>query len=371
LQHVGEQARVLVGRCVSYGEGATFLPIAEIIRQAAREPSLAGIAALLEGDDDAEHVARRVAEVTGLGDGPAAPAAEVFWAIRRFVEAAARDRPLVLVLDDIHWAEPTLLDLVEYLGEWTAAPVLVLCASRRELLETRPAWGSPTSTGFLVELAPLRPEEVAALMLGFSEQPVDPEVERRVIEQAGGNPLFAEQLVALAREAPAAVAATTPPTLEALIASRLDRLDPRQLSLLRRAAVVGRRFSRAELADLMPRAQAAQSERQLAELAERALIHPREHVFAFHHVLVRDVAYRGVPKAERVHTFVGTPLGDRYFAPMRAFAYFREGGFATRADRALVRRASRVRTLVRINDALTYPVLIGVVVLIVAEWLGA
>ncbi len=298
LLSLREEARVLVGRCVSYGEGATYLPIAEIVRQAAREASLEGIAALLAGEDDADQVARRVAELTGLTEGPAAPG-EAFWAVRRFVEAIARERPVVLVLDDIHWAEPTLLDLLEYLGEWAAGPALVLCAARRELLETRPAWGGPTSTGFVVELAPLAPEEVAKLVLGLAERPVDPDVERRIVEQAGGNPLFAEQLLALAIEAPDLPLGKAPPTVEALLASRLDRLDPRELAVLRRAAVVGRRFTREELDDLTPREEAGRAEHHLADLAERALVHPREGVFAFHHVLVRDVAYRGIPKAGR------------------------------------------------------------------------
>jgi DNA-binding SARP family transcriptional activator len=293
-----DEARILVGRCASYGEGATYLPIAEMVRQVVRETSVGGIAALLEGEEDADQVARRVAELTGITETPAAPG-EAFWAVRRFVESVARERPLVLVLDDIHWAEPTLLDLVEYLGEWAEGRVLVLCAARRELLESRPAWGGPTSTGFLVELAPLESEEVAQLLLGLAEEPVDPEVERRIVDHAGGNPLFVEQLLALATEAPDLALADTPPTVEALLASRLDRLEPRELAVLRRASVVGRRFTRAELADLTPPEEARRTEHHLAELTERGLVHPREHVFAFHHVLVRDVAYRGIPKADR------------------------------------------------------------------------
>jgi DNA-binding SARP family transcriptional activator len=290
-------ARILVGRCVSYSGGATYLPIAEAVRQAAREPSVTAIAELLHGEDDAEVVARHVAELTGLAEGPAAPG-EVFWAVRRFLEAVARDRTVVLVLDDIHWAEPTLLDLVEYLGEWTSAPVLVLCAARRELLESRPGWGGPTSTGFVIELAPLLPEEVSSLVYGLAEQEVDQEVRQRIVERAGGNPLFAEQLFALASEAPGALE-QTPPNVEALLASRLDRLDPRELAVLRRAAVIGRRFTREELGDLTPHGEAARTQHHLNDLAERALVHPREHVYAFHHILVRDVAYRGIPKAER------------------------------------------------------------------------
>ena len=298
LLPIRAEARVLVGRCASYGEGATYLPIAEAVRQAA--PNLDGLAALLEGEDDADQVAKRVAELAGLAEGPAAPG-EAFWAVRRFVEAVARARPVVLVLDDIHWAEPTLLDLVEYLGAWVQAPVFVLCAARRELLERRPTWAGPTSTGFVVELEPLDAHEVANLVGALSEGPVDPDVERRVVEQAGGNPLFAEQLLALAHEAPDIPLEETPPTVEALLASRLDRLHPRELAVLRRASVVGRRFTRAELGDLTPPEEARRAEHHLAELTERALVHPRQHVFTFHHVLVRDVAYRGIPKAERAN----------------------------------------------------------------------
>jgi DNA-binding SARP family transcriptional activator len=291
------EVRTLVGRCMSYGQGATYLPIAEVVRQAVPDPSLESVAALLQGEDDAREVARRIAELSGLIEVPAAPS-EAFWAVRRFLETVARDRPVVLLLDDIQWAEPTLLDLIEYLGEWTQAPVLVLCAARRELLENRPAWAGPTSTGFVVELERLAPDQVVQLVDGLAERSLDSEVERRIVEQAGGNPLFAEQLFAHALEAPD-LAGELPPTVEALLASRLDRLEPQELLVLRRAAVVGRRFTRTELADLTPDAELRGTERQLASLAKRGLVHPREHVFVFHHVLLRDVAYRGIPKSDR------------------------------------------------------------------------
>jgi len=288
-------ARILVGRCVSYGEGATYLPIAEAVRHVA--PSLGELAAALAAEEDGEQVALRIGELSGLRETPAAPG-EAFWAVRRFLEALARERPLVLVLDDIHWAEPPLLDLVEYLGEWTKGPVLVLCAARHELVESRPAWGGPTSTAFVVELEALAAHEMNELVLDLAEGGFDPDVAERIVEQAGGNPLFAEQLVALVREAPDLVG-DTPVTVEALLASRLDRLDPRERTVLCRASVIGRRFTRAELADLTPRVEADRTERDLAALFERALIDPREHVLTFHHVLVRDVAYRSIPKSER------------------------------------------------------------------------
>jgi tetratricopeptide (TPR) repeat protein len=253
---------------------------------------------LLAHEDDADEIARRVAEVTGMVEGAAAPG-ESFWAVRRFVEALARERPLVLMLDDIHWAEPTLLDLIEYLGEWAEGPVLILCAARRELLESRRAWGGPTSTGFVLELTPLGPDEVGELVLGLSDAPVDPSLAGRIVEQAGGNPLFAEQLLALAIEAPELALDDMPPTVEAMLASRLDRLDPQSLAVLRRASVLGRRFKREELDDLTPAEEADRTGHHLAELSDRAFVHPRQDVFAFHHVLVRDVSYRGIPKTDR------------------------------------------------------------------------
>jgi DNA-binding SARP family transcriptional activator len=295
LEPLRDEARILVGRCASYGEGATYIPIAEVVRQAAPQMSVDGIRALMAGEEDA---AQRIAELVGVSEGPAAPG-EAFWAVRRFVETMAQDRPLVLVLDDIHWAEPTLLDLIEYLGEWTSAPVLVLCAARGDLFDARPGWGGPTSTGFLVEVAPLEPPQVAQLVVGLADAPVDPEVEQYIVEQAGGNPLFAEQLLASATEAPELALSDTPPNVEALLASRLDRLDPRELAVLRRAAVVGRRFTRQELDDVTPVAERDATDRELHDLTERALVHPGADTYHFHHVLVRDVAYRGLPKAER------------------------------------------------------------------------
>jgi len=302
---------VLVGRCVSYGEGATSLPLAEIVRQAAAEPTAAGIAALLAGEEEGEQIAQRVAELTGLAEGPAAPG-EAFWAVRRLVEALARERPLLLALDDVHWAEPTLLDLVEYLGEWAEGPILVLCLARRDLLETRPAWAGPTSTGFLVELDPLPADAAAHLVAELADRPVAPEVQEQIAAHSGGNPLFAQQLIALAQEAPDVSLESAPPSVEALIGSRLDRLDGRELGVIRRASVVGRRFSYEELADLSPD---EAPERPLAELERRRLVHrtDQDDLYRFHHILVRDVAYRGIPKAERaaLHERAGASLDRR------------------------------------------------------------
>jgi len=290
-----DRASVLIGRCVSYGEGATYLPIAEIVRQATAEPSLAGIREVLQGEEDADAVAQRVAELVGVAESPSGPG-EAFWAVRRLLESIARKGPVVVGLDDIHWAEPTLLDLVEYLGEWAEGPILVVCLARGDLLDARPGWGGPTSTGFLVRLQPLSEQKLGAFVQQLAGSPVDPQVQERIIEQSGGNPLFAEQLLALFQEAPELALDKTPATVEALLASRLNRLDPRELGVMRRAAVVGRRFTRVELDDL---SLDDDVDRHLASLTERGLVRPVEDVFRFHHVLVRDVAYRGIPKAER------------------------------------------------------------------------
>ena len=293
---VRDEARVLVGRCVSYGEGATYLPITEIVREAAKEHSFVGIRELVEAEEDADAVAQRLAELTGIAESPAAPG-EAFWAVRRLLEAIARGGPVLVVLDDIHWAEPTLLDLVEYLGEWAEGPILLVCLARGELLEQRPGWGGPSSTGFLVDLEPLPAEVLGTLVQQLADERVDPEVQEQIVGHAGGNPLFAEQLLALSAEAPGIALEKPPATVEALLASRIDRLEGRELEVLRCAAVVGRRFSPAELGDLAPEQDAR---RPLIALTERGLIHAVERdLFRFHHVLVRDVAYRGIPKSRR------------------------------------------------------------------------
>jgi DNA-binding SARP family transcriptional activator len=282
-----DDAEIVVGRCVSYGAGATYLPIAEIVRGLAPGASVAAIASVLEGEDDAERIAERVAEVVGLADGPSAPG-EAFWAVRRFFEALASQRPLIVALDDIHWAEPTLLDLVEYLGEWADAPILLLCLARRELLESRPGWGGPTSTGFVLELEPLAAEDVGSLVETLADGPVASDIHSKIVEHAGGNPLFAEQLLALASEAPDVALDHAPPTVEALIGSRLDRLASDELDVLQRAAVVGRRFGATGFDRVA-----------LDGLERRGLVHETDAGYRFHHVLVRDVAYRGIPKATR------------------------------------------------------------------------
>ncbi len=307
-------ARAFVGRCVSYGEGATYLPLAEIVRQAVPERPRAAIAALLAEDDQAGLIAERVTHLTGQAEG-AASTGEVFWAVRRFLEALALEHPLVVVLEDIHWAEPTLLDLVDYLNTWTSeAPLLVLCLARRELLDERPGWGGEDR---VLALEPLAADEAGALVDEIAGDVLDDAARARIVDIAEGNPLFLEQLLAFAEEAGSEALASVPPTVEALLAGRLERLDPDERALLERAAVVGREFSRGALLNLSPPAELAGLDRRLTTLVRRGLLRPvraeGEDRHRFHHVLVRDVAYAGITKEARaeLHERFGTWLEQR------------------------------------------------------------
>ena len=227
ISSLGTEVEALVGRCVSYGEGATYLPLAEIVRQAAPKRPQATIAKLLEGGEHSELIAERMAELT---DRPAACAYRGALLGRAALLRSTRsERPLVVVLEDIHWAEPTLLDLIEYLRAWTSeAPVLTLCIARPDLLQKRPGWGS---SGETVPLQPLPGSETGILL---AELPGAEELSERacarIVEVAEGNALFVEQLLAYMTDdvGPEGFDEVVPPSIEALIASRLDRLEPEE-----------------------------------------------------------------------------------------------------------------------------------------------
>jgi DNA-binding SARP family transcriptional activator len=289
-------ATVLVGRCAPYSEGATYLPLADAVRRALPTRVRASVASVLEGDEQADVVAERIAELTGDAE-IATSSGELVWAVRRFLEALARRRPVLLVLDDVHWAEPTLLDLVEYLAAWpSAAPVLVVCLARPELLDKRPGWAGPN----VISLDPLSAEESATLIEELAEVPED--VRRRIVETAEGNALFVEQLAFVFQEADPQAFEKLPPSIEALLASRLDRLEPEQRALLERAAVVGKDFTRTAVMHLSPPEELAGVGGRLTTLVRKSLIRARrssaegDDAFRFHHGLIRDVAYAGITK---------------------------------------------------------------------------
>jgi DNA-binding SARP family transcriptional activator len=294
VARVGDEARVLTGRCVAYGEGATYLPLREMVESVELESALSGA-------DDAELVAQRVLELVGLAEGTA-PAGEGAWAVRRFCEALARERSLVLLFEDVHWAEPTLLDLVEQLAERATGPIFCLCVARPELLEERPGWA-----GGALTLEPLAEEESVELLASLpGGDQLTEETQQRIVAIAAGNPLFAEQLFAYVAER--GELDEVPPSVEALLESRLDLLQPDERSLLQHAAVVGREFSHRAVAELAP-AEAATLSTHLFELVRKGFVRPErgeEEAFRFHHVLVRDVAYNGLPKDDRAR------LHERY-----------------------------------------------------------
>ncbi|HEV8097683.1 MAG TPA: AAA family ATPase, partial [Gaiellaceae bacterium] len=299
---LAEQPSALVGRCVSYGEGATYLPLAEIVRQVAPERPQATVERLLEGDEHAAAVAERIAELTGQTEGTAATG-ELFWAMRRLLEGLARRSPLVVVLEDLHWAEPTLLDFVEYLAAWPVeAPLLLVCLARPELRDERPGLSAEAE---VLRLEPLEDAAVDLLVGELGGAEVGAETRRRIASLAEGNPLFVEQLLAFLDEAGPEALESVPPSVEALLASRLDRLEPDERALLERGAVVGREFARGAAVHLTPPDELTGIDRRLRALASRSLIHAvradREHddSFRFHHVLVRDVAYAGITKERR------------------------------------------------------------------------
>jgi hypothetical protein len=213
LASAGERATVLTGRCLPYGEGITFWPVVELVRAAGGADAVA--AALGDGEDeDAVAALRDLLQP----EADTASSDEIFWAARRLLEALAAERPLVVCFEDIHWAEPTFLDLLEYLAGFVRrSPVLILCLARPELAERRPGWAGDG----VVRLEPLSEQEAETLLDGLGE--LDLEARRRIGEAAEGNPFFVEQLAALALEGGAS---SLPPTIQALLAERLDRLDP-------------------------------------------------------------------------------------------------------------------------------------------------
>ena len=278
VESLADSAHALVGRCVSYGKGLTFMPLVDALRDL-------DVSATLASDPDGELASARLAALDSATD--AGTLGESYWAVRRLLEALARTRPVLLLLDDVHWAEPALLDLVDYLGQRiTDAPLLLVNLARPEL--ARPA-------GDQIALGPLSDEEARELVAGVAE--LDEETVARVVALAEGNALYAEQLASFAAEGGEGL----PPTLEAVLAGRLGRLDDSERTVLQRAAVAGREFSRGVVAALCEEP----VDGALASLSRRSFVHPAgaaergDDGYRFHHVLLRDAAYATLTKADR------------------------------------------------------------------------
>ena len=295
------RGNVLTARCAPYGEGASFLPVLDLVHGAAGRLTEGAVAQLLPPGEDGRLAARQLA---GLAD-PAAtvPRGEAFWAVRMLLESVARDDPLVVVLDDVHWAEPALLDLVEYLVERVCAAVVLVCLARPELLDERPGWAGAASGVALVRLGALADEDARTLLDSIGEGEADARLRRRIVERAAGNALHLEQLVAcIADEGDDTGLESVPPTIEAVLASRIDGLSPDVRDTLQRAAVAGRELTRGIVVALAE--PDAPVDAALLELTRRGLLHPEpadgpDDAYSIHHVLLRDVAYASLPKAVR------------------------------------------------------------------------
>jgi tetratricopeptide (TPR) repeat protein len=297
---VDGEARIVVGRCLSYGEGITYWPLAEIVREVAGSETRAGLEELLASEADGVLAAERILAAVGATDEPARTE-EIFWATRVLFERLAHDRPLIAVVDDIHWAEPTLLDLVEYLEGFARAPILLACTARPDLFDARPHW----PRGDMIELEALDDDQSDTLIDALvTEAGVSSSVHEQIRERAEGNPLFLEQMLAFAAEN-GAEDSDVPPTIHALLAARLDRLPGDERSVLVRGAVEGRLFHQGAVSALLSEGERDGVPGRLLTLTRKALIRPDESLFPgddafrFAHVLVRDAAYEGAPKELR------------------------------------------------------------------------
>ena len=303
LASVSGNARVVVGRCVPYGEGTTFRPLVEIVQQVAGRNADALVDIMGSGESAAIAI-ERIAGVMGRAEAVGRPE-EISWAFRNLIEALARQQPLVTLLDDIHWAEPALLDLIEYLVGFASGPILMVALARPDLLDIRGSWGTPRANATTIALEPLSSLEADMLFAALpSAETVAGPARTRMIEAAEGNPLFVEQMLALHVE-DADDSFQIPPTIQALLAARIDRLEPGERAVLERGSVEGRVFHRSAVAALLPEGGRETLGAHLMALVRKEMIRPDEAIFAgddayrFAHVLIRDAAYDGMPKELR------------------------------------------------------------------------
>jgi class 3 adenylate cyclase/tetratricopeptide (TPR) repeat protein len=280
-------AVVVRGRCLPYGEGITYWPVVEVVKQLPAvelDPAAARVVGDLVGEQ------RLVTS-----------SAEIAWGFRRLLETVASERPLVCVFDDIHWGEETFLELLEHIADLSRdAPILLLCIARPELLERRPGWsgGKVNATSILLE--PLGASDADLMIESLAH--LDDGLRARIREAAEGNPLFVEQMVAYAAESGDGDVAV-PPTIQALLAARLDQLDAADRAVLERGAVEGRIFHRRAVEALAP--EEPQVATRLTSLVRKELVRPDipqlagDDAFRFRHLLIRDAAYDALPKATR------------------------------------------------------------------------
>jgi class 3 adenylate cyclase len=365
IASLGDRAAVASGRCLAYGSGITYWPVVEALRSGianagagtADDPGGA-LATLLAAEPEADRVIEAVGSLMGVNAG-AHDQEELFWAVRKTFAAVARRRPLVLVLDDVQWGEPTFLDLVDQIAERTRdAPILLIAMARLELFEKRPTWGGGKRSSTTVQLEPLsevESEELVGSLLGEAALPAG--FQSRVSQAAEGNPLFVEELLAkliddeiLQRTGDGwAVTAdlrnlAMPATIQALLAARLDGLAAEERTVIERAAVEGKTFHRGGIAALVPEVLRDEVTARLGSLMRMELIRPAaaafagEEAFSFRHQLIRDAAYQGLAKGtrselhQRFAAWLEQAVGDRVLEYAEIIAYHLEQAYRYRTE---------------------------------------
>src|SRR3954447_26977099 len=279
LERVGDVADILRARCLSYGEGITYWPLVEILIAIGVEPD-----SIIRGSP-----------------------AETQLTFRRMLEARAAERPQVVVIDDLQWAEPVFVDLVEHIADLSReAPIFLLCVARNELLDVRPGWGGGKMNATSLLLEPLAPDECAELMDRLAPEGVlDAVLRERIAEASAGNPLYVEEMLAMVREHGGDGKIVVPPTIQALLQARIDGLDSHVRVVMERGAVEGEVFHRGTVIWLAPAPVKSSVEEHLATLVRKELIRstpstfPMDEGFRFRHLLIRDAAYESLPKATR------------------------------------------------------------------------
>lgn len=317
-------ATVLTGRCLSYGQGATYWPLREAVLGAVgltgEEPAddaAAAFAAAIGDSPDTVNVVTRLAALAGFDRETAMPE-DVPWAVRVFLEQLARRQPVLLVVDDLHWAQPGLLDVLEHIADWSRdSPIMLVGLARPEFYESRPSWGGGKLNATAVLLSAL--DEAATISL-VDKHDLPEAVRRRIVGAAGGNPLFVEQMVAMLVDEghadlkngvatwiggpPAHVSWAMPPSVSALLAARIDRLSEDERAIVGCAAVIGTVFY-AEAISVLTGTPLPQIRQVLGQLVRKELLRaaatdlPGLSAYRFLHVLVRDAAYDGLAKTSR------------------------------------------------------------------------
>jgi class 3 adenylate cyclase/tetratricopeptide (TPR) repeat protein len=326
LRRIGDRANVGEGRCLSYGEGITYWPLSQAIRQLAsiddadtRDVALRKLAALSQGSVDAAGVVARVSSAIGLAQAPFSKE-EVAWGFRKLVEHIAADQPLVVILDDIQWAEPTLVEAVTSMASRAAdVPLLFICMGRPEFGDELSSWAEHVPGRISMSLEPLSPEEGGSLITALlGESGIPKETVTLILSAAEGNPLFLEQMVAKWQEDGTLISGgkgwqlsrgahdlSVPPSIQALVAARLDGLPEPDRAVLERAAVVGQVFPRAAVEAMSSEELSRRVGAVLGTLERIRLVRPddasgpEDPAFAFVHLIVRDAAYAGILKRHK------------------------------------------------------------------------